>query len=99
MNPNEYVRVYQTWELVSKITTRDAFTKSEVKDESVQDTRHLIQMARVDKGMSIQDLAFQVNCDPQTLSSFERGDDVVSEEVYLRVKNVLDLGSKRQRRE
>lgn len=53
--------------------------------------RHAVQMARVERSLSIQELSNRVKCDPDTLSAFERGDDVLSEDLQRSLKYILGL--------
>ena len=57
--------------------------------------RHMVQKARVEKGMSVVDLAAKVRCQPETLAGFERGGDVLSEDLQRSLRQVLELSSHR----
>ena len=53
--------------------------------------RHRSQRARVEKRLSVDDLAVLVRCDSETLAAFERGDEVLSAEHQQRLRKVLEV--------
>ena len=60
---------------------------------SLTEMRHLVQMARVERCLSIHDLATMVCTSPEVIAAFERGDDVPNEEVQRSIKRVLCIDS------
>lgn len=64
---------------------------SGVRSVDMASFRHAVQMARVEKSLSIQELSNKVKCDPDTLSAFERGDDVLSEDLQRSLKHLLGI--------
>ena len=97
--PSGYVRVYQTWNLLKRV--KQPLKESEVATPDYatvlpvqQELRHIIQMARVEHCFSIQDLSEKIKCSPETLSAFERGDEVLSEDILMALKKVLNIDSR-----
>ena len=86
-----YFPVHQTWSFVqhnnknTEITTKNTILSSNDKN------RNMIQVARIKKKTSIQDLAREVCIEPSLLSSFERGDDVLSKETLEQICKVLNI--------
>ena len=97
--PGDYVRVYQTWHLLKrtnptvKVSEPGASTTCVASRPVQQELRHVIQMARVERCLSIQDLSTKIKCSPETLSAFERGDEVLSEDMQKALKEVLNIES------
>lgn len=95
----KYCRVYQTWNLVKKQETLPYSTRNDAVDKdassdplqasSLVELRHKVQMARVEKGLSIHDLSLLLNCDPEMMSSFERGDDILPDNVHNAIQKLL----------
>lgn len=100
---SKYTRVYQTWHL---LRTNAAAAHAESKPREAEgngsecgsaaassafDLRHRVQMARVERSMSIQELSARIQCEPQTLAAFERGDEVLSEDLQRAVCKALQM--------
>ena len=68
----------------------DAAESSTVVARS-QDLRERMQIARIRNRLTVHELAQRVHCDVETLSSFERGEGVVSSEVQQRLVRELRL--------
>ena len=95
---SKYRRVYQTWNLVKNNTFHKGESNAVVTDPiqsiiSLTEMRHLVQMARVERCLSIHDLATMVCTSPEVIAAFERGDDVPNEEVQKSIKRVLCIDS------
>lgn len=56
-----------------------------------QDVRARVQMARIDRRWSIDELAARAQCPVDVLAAFERGDEVVSDDTLRRIKTTLRL--------
>lgn len=97
--PSEYVRVYQTWNLLKcvkqpdNVSETDSSTRCPTRPPVQQELRHIVQMARVERLLSIQDLSEKIKCSSETLSAFERGDEVLSEDMLKSLKMVLNIDS------
>lgn len=95
MDGEKYVRVYQTWSLLNRTPKLDKLPSSISTEHSSApahpDLRHKAQMARVERGLSIQDLSTKVGCSPETLAAFERGDEVLSSDLQQALDNALSL--------
>lgn len=97
---SKYVRVYQTWNLLQPtIRTSAPVPESTAPDSAptfpsmnADDTfRYKVQMARVDKGWSIQKTAEMAKCDAAALAAYERGDTVLSTDLHRTLKQVLNF--------
>ena len=51
--------------------------------------RHLLQQQRIEKRMSITQLAREVQCDVNTIASYERGDEVINNDLVDRISKAL----------
>jgi|TARA_E500000178_G_scaffold347623_1_gene401234 ribosome-binding protein aMBF1 (putative translation factor) len=97
--PSDYVRVYQTWNLLKRVKQPVSTNEADPSAKCVtslpvqQELRHTIQMARVERCLSIQELSVKIKCSPETLSAFERGDEVLSEDMQNALKSVLNIDS------
>ena len=92
--PPRYVRVYQTWNLVQALSSRNAdlFTPSESASSTpAQHLRHRAQIARVERGLSLQQLACDLDCPLSLLAAFERGEEVLSSELQCKLMSILDV--------
>jgi ribosome-binding protein aMBF1 (putative translation factor) len=95
MNLESYVRVYQVWSLLSNKQKLDELPMSNAmayqSTPTYPDLRHKAQMARVERGLSIQDLSSKIGCTPETLAAFERGDEVLSTDLLQALRSALRL--------
>ena len=96
MSLDRYLRVYQTWILLSRAPNKDTNPSVQHACPSSMaptplDLRHRVQMARVEKGLSIEELSKRVVCEAETLAAFERGDEVLSSDLQQSLRNVLSL--------
>lgn len=88
----EYRPVWLTWNLVptTKVATmRDAIPSVAPRPSS--ELRYRVQMARVERRWSVADLATRVKCHTETLAAFERGDEVLHQDLQHRVRTCLEL--------
>ena len=58
---------------------------------SVPSLRERMQIARIERRMTIDDLAQTLRCDADTLAGFERGDEVLTEALQRTIRRILDL--------
>ena len=98
-----YVPMWQTWHLLSEqpssaakeedAASPPAATAESARnaDSQMNDLRPRVQIARIRRRISIAELADMVECDVETISSFERGENVVGEEMEQRLRDALDL--------
>lgn len=93
-----YVPVWQTWNLVQHrpvVAPSDDSTQvstgSSVGKTHTQDIRERMQIARIQRRLTVHELATLVRCDVETLASFERGEGVVSDTVQERICSELRL--------
>ncbi len=90
----EYRPVWQTWSIVSHEPTRQqggGAGQSVVPHPTDENVRRSIQLARVDRRVSIPSLAAQVNLDPSTLASFECGEEVLPDETVRKIQTCLGM--------
>ena len=93
--PQGYRRAWQTWDLVQvrRVTS--------LETEPVQATshdvhlRHRVQKARIERRMSMADLAAHVGVDADRLAAFERGDELLPSDVEARVRSKLGVDGAR----
>lgn len=98
-----YSPVWQTWDMVytsvqpvldTSITTGGS-DPMVVSDSSVKmaspDFRQEVQRKRISLRLSIPALAQKLKCDTTTLAAFERGDDILSDDVHRRLLQELNL--------
>lgn len=91
----QYHRVWQTWVIrrpATNETTEVDVAGSHPQTNSLADFRYKMQMARVNRGWSIQDVSERVQYDPSLLAAFERGEDVVPVEVQSSLARCLKIG-------
>ena len=88
----EYRPMWQTWELVRPIVTReDARPEGPRPVARPDDLRLTVQRARIERRWSVSTLASQCECDVETLAAFERGDEVIHPNIQARLKSVLKI--------
>lgn len=89
----EYHSAYQTWTLVTKLPCTPTVSKAQTAcfhaAGGAQSKRAEFQIARIKKRLSISALAAQIHVDPDTLSAFERGMDVLEPAVIKRMESLL----------
>jgi len=56
-----------------------------------QNVREKVQIARIERRMSVAQLAQATRCDVETLAAFERGDEVLSAQVVDALRRELQL--------
>ena len=89
-----YRPLWQTWSLVTR-RANDAAAPAATrapKDASTSDAlREQVQIARIDRRLSIVELAASVQCDAEQLAAFERGDEVLHADVQRRLRRALGV--------
>ena len=91
-----YSPVWQSWDLVTvcnQSTERSENNGMQLdpKKNMVANVREDVQKARIAKGLSISALASLITCDIITLADFERGNDILPENVHKRLLKELEL--------
>ena len=98
--PSMYREAWQTWRLVRRGTGGPAGEarpdaaprpRATSHEQAEASWRHRVQIARVDRQWSIAELAAHVQCDVETLASFECGDALLDEPVRRRLAAALAL--------
>ena len=85
-----YHEVYQTWHMVRE--RRSAQGNAEVTPAPPPaDLRFKAQTARIEHQLTVADLAARVECTPETLSAFERGDEILAPDQLRRLRSVLGM--------
>jgi len=92
-----YAPVWQTWSVVraSVSSTKASAPADDVvvgRPSAASSLRERMQIARIDRRLSIDDLSRLIECDTETLAAFERGDEVLSERLQGAIRRVLRLG-------
>lgn len=92
-----YVPVWQTWNLINPRHMSSSSQTSLISqsDEAcitrIQGLRERMQIARIQKRLTIHELAQKVECDVEMLASFERGDGIVTDEIQGRIRSALQI--------
>ena len=87
--------MHQTWHLVGDL----ASARSDESEPTLtampmavdSSLRHRVQMARVDRRWSIDDLSQHARCDASALAAFERGDEILTDSVQRSVCAALHI--------
>lgn len=93
---DHYVPVWQTWNLIrscakTNVAPNATDTSSNTAVAPSRDLRERVQIARIQKRLTVHELAERVRCDVETFASFERGEGVVSNEVQQRLISELGI--------
>ena len=92
-----YAPVWQTWTPVhtpsSRAPSASGTDEGAVSASGVASMRERMQIARIDRRLSIHELACRVKCDAATLAAFERGDEVIDDDLQRRIRTALALGA------
>ena len=95
-----YAPVWQTWNVVRPQATptstipdkgRSMRPSSEDVGVATSSLRERMQIARIERRMTIDDLANALKCDAETLAGFERGDEILPESLQKTIRRVLNL--------
>ena len=62
-----------------------------IKSPAPMALRHVVQRRRIERRISLADLAAHVRCDCEELASFERGDGVLPEATQHALLRFLEL--------
>ena len=93
MSKPHYAPVWQTWVMMDS-SAADHKTP-DVEGRSLRPVQHMlreqVQMARIQRRWSIGDLAREVGCPAQTLIDFERGDEILSRDLQVKLCNLMGL--------
>ena len=84
-----YVPVWQTWTLVRPVSTSETITSA--INRPLPDVRQRVQTARIQRRLTVHELARRVQCDPEQIAAFERGEEIVTDDVQKRVFLELKL--------
>tara|TARA_B100002051_G_scaffold222215_1_gene216406 strand:+ start:228 stop:509 length:282 start_codon:yes stop_codon:yes gene_type:complete len=89
-----YHEVHQAWHLL--LSAKNVINREENSETAPthDKTRHKIQLARIKKRMNVIDLAQSVGSTPEVLSSYERGEDVLSATIIANICRILDVDLK-----
>lgn len=91
-----YAPVWQTWRVV-RPSHRSGGDVAHGEDTSssavsgVPTLRERMQIARIERRMTVDDLAQALRCDAETLAGFERGDEVLPEALQRSIRRHLNL--------
>lgn len=91
-----YVPVWQTWTTVRAPTTsapvdESASTGQMSSKQHIAQLRERMQVARIDRRLSIEELSHAIECDAETLAAFERGEEVLSDSHQRAIRRLLNL--------
>lgn len=92
-NDDEYRPLWQHWDLVRPEGTgapASCLLLPSSRPASL-DWRSRMQTARVERRMSISELAARVKCDASALAAFERGEEIMDASVQQRLKQALGV--------
>lgn len=93
-----YSSVWQCWDLVQSTHTSEKETthlqnKNMSRSSNSTSMRQEVQRARIAKRLPISSLASLIKCDVAILAAFERGDDILPDDVQQRLLKQLDLNT------
>ena len=86
---SEYRPVYQTWRMVRPSHASVAQQEVGASYSSGEKARHRLQQLRIANRISIASLAEAVGCDAETLAAYERGDELLGNDVLRRIERHL----------
>lgn len=86
-----YTPVWQTWEVIQPVHTPSPEDVAHTETSKNPDLRQAVQRSRIEKRLSIPALATKIRCDPMTLSAFERGEDILPDDLLKRLLRELNL--------
>ena len=58
---------------------------------SMHALRERMQISRIERRMTIDELARALRCDAEVLAGFERGEEVITESLQTTIRRVLNL--------
>ncbi|MEC7000297.1 MAG: hypothetical protein VXX04_00515 [Actinomycetota bacterium] len=85
---------WQTWSLVTRRVSdidTPAATRAPEEVSSANVLRERVQIARIDRRLSIVELAAMVQCDADHLAAFERGDGIMDTSTQGRLRRTLGV--------
>lgn len=92
MSTKRYKEVWQVWELVKP--QPETVVKDVVEHDVLERNntfRFKMQTARIEKRMSIAELAAAVKCEVALLASFERGLEVIDSQMQSELRKILNI--------
>lgn len=92
MSTKRYREVWQIWELVKP--QPETVLKDVVEQDVLERNntfRFKMQTARIEKRMSIAELASAVKCEVALLASFERGLEVIDSQMQSELRRILNI--------
>ena len=88
----QYIPVFQTWHMVRPITQETPFDGGDAVDgKANHDMRHRVQRARVERRMTVHEVAATVGCDPSVFAAFERGNGILPTDTMKKLMKELGL--------
>lgn len=87
-----YKELHQTWDLIrpsGHTAPKDGAAAAPAACGGEEKARHRIQKLRIEKRLSVGQLAAAVDCDAETLAAFERGDEVLGAPLMRRLEQRL----------
>lgn len=86
-----YRSAWQTWRVVTPGEHRPSQPAQATQGQTNGDFRSLMQTARVQKRLSIAELAARVRCDANVIADFERGEGVIDDQLRNAIKRELAI--------
>ena len=88
-----YTEVWSSWSLVEPpVAARLPFVTSKEDTTNPKDEmRFRVQQRRIERCMSIADVAQQIQCDERVLAEYERGRLILRDDVVNHLKKLLRL--------
>lgn len=90
---DEYEEVFSSWSLIETTAVKPvvAAANPHVRDnaETKDDVRFRVQQKRIERCMSLRDVATAIGCDERVLTSFERGQLLLRPEVIEKLRKLL----------
>jgi ribosome-binding protein aMBF1 (putative translation factor) len=89
---DEYEEVFSSWSLIETTGVKPVVADDVAprdNPETKDDVRFRVQQKRIERCMSLKDVAVAIGCDERVLTSFERGQLLLRPEVIDKLRKLL----------
>lgn len=89
---DDYEEVFSSWFLIETTVAKPVVAVTpHVRDstDTKDDVRFRVQQKRIERCMSLRDVASAIGCDERVLTSFERGQLLLRPEVIEKLRKLL----------
>ena len=88
-----YHEVHQSWVYLQQIKPTIQNDQGDNTEAQHEKTRHLVQLTRIKKRLNIIDLAKSLGTTPESISSYEQGENVLSRDILVKLLKILEIDS------